>query len=46
MTLDLDCVRDTLLTLEKWLVLDDDLEFHHLNLDNICRSSEMLKHSK
>ena len=46
MILDLDCVRDTLLTLEKWLVLDDDLEFHHLNLDNICRSSEMLKHSK
>ena len=46
MILDLDCVRDTLLTLEKWLVLDDDLEFHHLDLDNICRSSEMLKHSK
>ena len=46
MTLDLNCVRDTLLTLEEWLVLDDDLDFHRLGLDDICRSSEMLKHSK
>lgn len=46
MTLDLNCVRDTLLTLEEWLVLDDDLDFRRLGLDNICRSSEMLKHSK
>lgn len=46
MVLDLNCVRDTLLTLEKWLVLNDNLEFVHLNLDEICRSSEMLKHSQ
>ena len=46
MTLDLNCVRDTLLTLEEWLVLDDNLDFHRLGLDDICRSSEMLKHSK
>ena len=33
MTLDLNCVRDTLLTLEEWLVLDDDLDFHRLGVD-------------
>lgn len=33
MKLDLNCIRDTLLTLENWLVLDDDLEFVCLDLD-------------
>lgn len=46
MKLDLNCIRDTLLTLENWLVLDDDLEFVCLDLDEICKSSNMLKYSK
>lgn len=46
MKLDLNCVRDTLITLEKWLILNDELEFVYLSLEEICKSSEMLKYSK
>lgn len=46
MKLDLDCIRDTLITLEKWLVLNDELQFVYLSLEEICKSSEMLKYSK
>ena len=35
MKLDLNCIRDTLITLENWLVLNDDLEFVYLDLDEI-----------
>lgn len=46
MKLDLNCIRDTLITLENWLVLNDDLEFVYLNLDEIHKSSNMLKYSR
>lgn len=46
MKLDLNCVRDTLLTLEEWLVLNDDLEFEYLDLSEICKSSAMIRYSK
>lgn len=46
MKLDLNCIRDTLLTLEDWLILNDNLEFKSLNLENISQSSRMLKYSK
>lgn len=45
MKLDLNCIRDTLITLEKWLVLNDELKFVYLSLEEICKSSEMLKYS-
>lgn len=46
MKLNLNCVRDTLITLENWLVLNDNLEFTYLDLDEISKSSEMLRYSK
>lgn len=46
MKLNLNCVRDALITLENWLVLNDDLEFECLDLDEIRKSSDMLKYSK
>lgn len=46
MKLSLSCIRDTLITLENWLVLTDDLQFIYLDLDKICKSSEMLKYSR
>lgn len=46
MKLNLNCIRDTLITLENWLVLNDDLEFVLIDLDEICKSSDMLKCSK
>ena len=46
MKLDINCVRDTLITLESWLVLNDNLEFLCLGLDEINKSSEMLKYTK
>lgn len=46
MKLSLSCIRDTLVTLEDWLILNNNLEFISLSLDEICKSSEMLKHSK
>lgn len=46
MKLDLNCIRDTLITLENWLVLNDDLEFIYLDLDEIHKSSNMLKYSR
>lgn len=46
MKLDLNCIRDTLLTLESWLTLNEDLEFVCLDLDDLCKSSDMLKYSK
>ena len=46
MKLDLNCIRDTLITLENWLVLNDDLEFVYLDLDEIHKSSDMLKYSR
>lgn len=46
MKLNLNCIRDTLITLENWLVLNDDLEFVLIDLDEICKSSDMLKYSK
>ena len=46
MKLDLNCVRDSLLTLEKWLVLNDQLEFIFLDLNEIMESAEMQKYTK
>lgn len=46
MKLNLNCIRDALITLENWLVLNDDLEFVLIDLDEICKSSDMLKYSK
>ena len=46
MKLDLNCIRDTLITLESWLVLNDDLEFVYLDLDEIHKSSNMLKYPR
>ena len=46
MKLNLNCIRDTLITLENWLVLNDDLEFVYLDLDEIHKSSNMLKYSR
>ena len=46
MKLNLNCVRDTLITLENWLVLNDDLEFEYLGLDEILKSSDMIKYSR
>lgn len=46
MKLDLNCIRDTLITLENRLVLNDDLEFVYLDLDEIHKSSDMLKYSR
>lgn len=46
MKLDLNCVRDSLITLENWLVLSDNLEFISRDLDEISQSSEMLKYTR
>ena len=46
MKLDVNCVRDSLLTLEKWLVLNDQLEFIFLDLNEIMESAEMQKYTK
>ena len=46
MKLDLNCIRDTLLTLEDWLVLNDNLEFIPQSLAEISQSSRMLKYSQ
>lgn len=46
MKLNLNCVRDSLLTLEKWLVLNDQLEFVFLDLNEIMESAEMQKYTK
>lgn len=46
MQLNLNCVRDTLMTIEEWSVLNDDLEFVDIYLENICKSSKMLKYTK
>lgn len=46
MKLNLNCVRDTLITLEDRLVLDDNLEFNCLDLYEIRKSSNMLKYSR
>lgn len=46
MKLSLNCMRDTLITLENWLVLTDDLQFDYLDLNEICKSSELLKYSR
>ncbi len=46
MKLDLNCIRDSLITLEKWLILNDDLEFVFLDLDEICKSSELQKYAR
>ena len=46
MKLDTCCIRDTLLVLENWLVLNDDLAFIPLDLCEICKSGSMQKYSK
>lgn len=46
MKLNLNCVRDSLITLENWLVLSDNLEFISRDLDEISQSSEMLKYTR
>lgn len=46
MKLNISCIRDTLITLEDWLVLNDNLEFVYLSLDDICKSSKMLKYPR
>ena len=46
MKLDLNCIRDTLLTLEDWLILNDNLEFIPQSLAEISQSSRMLKYSQ
>lgn len=46
MQLNLNCVRDTLIVLEEWLVLNDELSFKWLSLEDICKSSNLLKYSK
>lgn len=45
MKFDLNCVRDTLLYLEEWLVLTDELEYKPLTLEEIHKGGNMLKYS-
>lgn len=44
MKLDLNCMRDVLLYLEEWLVLDDDLNFHTLDISDLCKGGILLKY--
>lgn len=46
MKLDLNCIRDTLLTLEEWLILNEDLEFIPQSLAELSQASRMLKYSR
>lgn len=46
MVLNLKCIRDTLLTLERCLVLNDELEFVGQNLDELRKSGELLQYSR
>lgn len=46
MKLNLDCLRDTLLVLEEWLVLNEELEFCLLDLEDLCKTSRLLRYSK
>lgn len=41
-----DCLRDTLLALEEWLVLNEELEFCILDLEELCKTSRLLRYSK
>ena len=45
MTLDISCVRDSLLTIENLSALNEDLEFVCLDLSDICDAPEMHKYS-
>jgi len=44
MKLDINCVRDSLLYLEEWLVLTDELEYKLLSLEEIHKGGTMLKY--
>ena len=44
MKFDLNCVRDTLLYLEEWLVLTDTLNFKSLSLEEIHQSGDLIKY--
>ena len=46
MKLNPDCLRDTLLVLEEWLVLNEELEFCLLDLEELCKTSRLLRYSK
>lgn len=46
MVLNLKCIRDTLLALERCLVLNDELEFVGQNLDELRKSGELLQYSR
>ena len=46
MVLNLKCIRDTLLALERCLVLNDELEFVGENLDELRKSGELLQYSR
>ena len=46
MKLNLDCVRDLLLTLEERLVLDDSLTFHFLRLHEVQECEPMNTYSR
>ncbi len=41
-----DCLRDTLLVLEEWLILNEELEFRFLDLEELCKTSALLRYSK
>lgn len=45
MKLELNCIRDTLLCLEDWLVLTDELEFKSLTLHEIHTAGIMQKYT-
>lgn len=45
MKLNISCIRDSLLYLEEWLVLTDNLEYQSLSLEEICQGGSMLKYS-
>lgn len=44
MKIDLNCVRDTLLYLEEWLILTDELKYKSLSLEEIHQGGDLLKY--
>lgn len=46
MKLNINCLRDTLLSLEEWLVLNEELEFCVVDLAELCKTSSLLRYSK